>query len=173
MFILFDSWPKMGFDFFSNVWLILTLLLYVKKKKVTFSPGFLFAELVIPDKANVFYAMSTTANFDFVLRQQRKGQKKVLRASASLSRLVKWPPPLPPEHLDPWARRAFWEDLCPIRERAFVEPFLDCKRDANGGLPWRLAKCCRSTLWERELCMRRNAGATEEEKRRREKRLPD
>lgn len=93
MFILFDSWPKMGFDFFSNVWLILTLLLYVKKKKVTFSPGFLFAELVIPDKANVFYAMSTTANFDFVLRQQRKGQKKVLRASASLSRLVKWPPP--------------------------------------------------------------------------------
>ncbi|KAF6720584.1 Ral guanine nucleotide dissociation stimulator-like 1 [Oryzias melastigma] len=46
-------------------------------------------ELVIPDKANVFYAMSTTANFDFVLRQQRKGQKKVLRASASLSRLVK------------------------------------------------------------------------------------
>ncbi|XP_004072029.1 ral guanine nucleotide dissociation stimulator [Oryzias latipes] len=46
-------------------------------------------ELVIPDKANVFYAMSTTANFDFVLRQQRKGQKKVLRATASLSRLVK------------------------------------------------------------------------------------
>ncbi|RVE69081.1 hypothetical protein OJAV_G00074170 [Oryzias javanicus] len=46
-------------------------------------------ELVIPDKANVFYAMSTAANFDFVLRQQRKSQKKVLRASASLSRLMK------------------------------------------------------------------------------------
>lgn len=52
-------------------------------------PFSLLAELVIPDKANVFYAMSTTANFDFVLRQQRKGQKKVLRATASLSRLVK------------------------------------------------------------------------------------
>uniref|UniRef100_A0A3B5MMF1 Ral guanine nucleotide dissociation stimulator-like 3a n=1 Tax=Xiphophorus couchianus TaxID=32473 RepID=A0A3B5MMF1_9TELE len=29
-------------------------------------------ELLVPDKANVFYAMSTTANFDFVLREARK-----------------------------------------------------------------------------------------------------
>ncbi|KTG40115.1 hypothetical protein cypCar_00001414 [Cyprinus carpio] len=29
-------------------------------------------ELLIPDKANVFYAMCTTANFDFVLRQRYK-----------------------------------------------------------------------------------------------------
>ncbi|XP_060946266.1 ral guanine nucleotide dissociation stimulator-like [Limanda limanda] len=43
-------------------------------------------ELLIPDKANVFYAMSTTANFDFVLRQFPKGQKKPLRATSSLGR---------------------------------------------------------------------------------------
>ncbi|XP_041832945.1 ral guanine nucleotide dissociation stimulator-like [Melanotaenia boesemani] len=46
-------------------------------------------ELLIPDKANVFYAMSTTANFDFVLRQYHKGQRKPLRATSSLGRLTK------------------------------------------------------------------------------------
>ncbi|KAK5914503.1 hypothetical protein CgunFtcFv8_008942 [Champsocephalus gunnari] len=46
-------------------------------------------ELLIPDKANVFYAMSTTANFDFVLRQYPKGQKKPLRATCSLGRNTK------------------------------------------------------------------------------------
>lgn len=46
-------------------------------------------ELLIPDKANVFYAMSTTANFDFVLRQFHKGQKKPLRATSSLGRYTK------------------------------------------------------------------------------------
>ncbi|XP_028267576.1 ral guanine nucleotide dissociation stimulator-like 1 isoform X2 [Parambassis ranga] len=46
-------------------------------------------ELLIPDKANVFYAMSTTANFDFVLRQYHKGQKKPLRPTSSLGRFTK------------------------------------------------------------------------------------
>ncbi|KAK2833908.1 hypothetical protein Q5P01_017797 [Channa striata] len=46
-------------------------------------------ELLIPEKANVFYAMSTTANFDFVLRQFPKGQKKPLRATCSLGRCTK------------------------------------------------------------------------------------
>ncbi|TKS92449.1 Ral guanine nucleotide dissociation stimulator-like 1 [Collichthys lucidus] len=46
-------------------------------------------ELLIPDKANVFYAMSTTANFDFVLRQFSKGQKKPLTATSSLGRYTK------------------------------------------------------------------------------------
>ncbi|XP_069557246.1 ral guanine nucleotide dissociation stimulator-like 1 [Brachyistius frenatus] len=46
-------------------------------------------ELLIPDKANVFYAMSTMANFDFVLRQYQKGQKKPLRATSSLGRFSK------------------------------------------------------------------------------------
>ncbi|XP_029364151.1 ral guanine nucleotide dissociation stimulator-like 1 [Echeneis naucrates] len=46
-------------------------------------------ELIIPDKANVFYAMSTTANFDFLLRQFPKGQKKPLRATSSLGRYTK------------------------------------------------------------------------------------
>ncbi|XP_036945530.1 ral guanine nucleotide dissociation stimulator-like 1 [Acanthopagrus latus] len=46
-------------------------------------------ELLIPDKANVFYAMSTTANFDFILRQFSKGQKKPLRATSSLGRYTK------------------------------------------------------------------------------------
>lgn len=48
-----------------------------------------FSDLLIPDKANVFYAMSTTANFDFVLRQSPKGQKKPLTATASLGRYTK------------------------------------------------------------------------------------
>ncbi|CAJ1075411.1 LOW QUALITY PROTEIN: ral guanine nucleotide dissociation stimulator-like 1 [Xyrichtys novacula] len=46
-------------------------------------------ELLIPDKANVFYAMSTTANFDFVLRQLHKCQKKPLKATLSLGRYSK------------------------------------------------------------------------------------
>ncbi|XP_026204271.1 ral guanine nucleotide dissociation stimulator-like 1 [Anabas testudineus] len=46
-------------------------------------------ELIIPEKANVFYAMSTSANFDFVLRQFPKGQKKALRATSSLGRYTK------------------------------------------------------------------------------------
>ncbi|XP_040047387.2 ral guanine nucleotide dissociation stimulator-like 3b isoform X2 [Gasterosteus aculeatus] len=46
-------------------------------------------ELLIPDKANVFYAMSTLANFDFVLRKFHKGQKKPLRATSSLGRYAK------------------------------------------------------------------------------------
>ncbi|XP_061568822.1 ral guanine nucleotide dissociation stimulator-like 1 [Cololabis saira] len=46
-------------------------------------------ELLIPNKANVFYAMCTTANFDFVLRQYHKGQSKVLRPTSSLGRFTK------------------------------------------------------------------------------------
>ncbi|XP_017311886.2 ral guanine nucleotide dissociation stimulator-like 1 [Ictalurus punctatus] len=42
-------------------------------------------ELIIPDKANVFYAMSTSANYDFVLRRCPKGQRKQLARSASMS----------------------------------------------------------------------------------------
>ncbi|MCJ8739375.1 hypothetical protein PDJAM_G00046480 [Pangasius djambal] len=42
-------------------------------------------ELIIPDKANVFYAMSTSANYDFVLRRCPKGQRKQLTRSASMS----------------------------------------------------------------------------------------
>lgn len=50
----------------------------------------LFSELLVPDKANVFYAMSTTANFDFVLRHHHKCQKKALRPTRSLGRFTKW-----------------------------------------------------------------------------------
>lgn len=46
-------------------------------------------ELLIPDKANVFYAMSTTANFDFVLRKYQQDQKKPLSATRSLGRYTK------------------------------------------------------------------------------------
>ncbi|XP_056609072.1 ral guanine nucleotide dissociation stimulator-like 1 [Triplophysa dalaica] len=42
-------------------------------------------ELHIPEKANVFYAMSTSANYDFVLRKSPKGQRKHLTRSVSLS----------------------------------------------------------------------------------------
>ncbi|XP_051995445.1 ral guanine nucleotide dissociation stimulator-like 1 isoform X2 [Xyrauchen texanus] len=42
-------------------------------------------ELHIPEKANVFYAMSTSANYDFVLRRCLKGQRKQLIRSVSLS----------------------------------------------------------------------------------------
>jgi len=50
---------------------------------------FVFPELLIPDKANVFYAMSTGSNFDFVLRQFPKGQKKPLGGTSSLGRYTK------------------------------------------------------------------------------------
>ncbi|KAA0706119.1 Ral guanine nucleotide dissociation stimulator-like 1 [Triplophysa tibetana] len=40
-------------------------------------------ELHIPEKANVFYAMSTSANYDFVLRKCPKGQRKHLSRSVS------------------------------------------------------------------------------------------
>ncbi|CAM4337557.1 unnamed protein product [Leuciscus chuanchicus] len=42
-------------------------------------------ELHIPEKSNVFYAMSTSANYDFVLRRCPKGQRKQLVRSVSLS----------------------------------------------------------------------------------------
>ncbi|XP_062840982.1 ral guanine nucleotide dissociation stimulator-like 1 [Trichomycterus rosablanca] len=42
-------------------------------------------ELVMPDKANVYYAMSTSANYDFVLRRCPKGQRKQLARSVSMS----------------------------------------------------------------------------------------
>lgn len=42
-------------------------------------------ELHIPKKANVYYAMSTSANYDFVLRRCPKGQRKQLMRSVSLS----------------------------------------------------------------------------------------
>ncbi|XP_036445365.1 ral guanine nucleotide dissociation stimulator-like 1 isoform X1 [Colossoma macropomum] len=42
-------------------------------------------ELLIPDKANVYYAMSTSANYDFVLRHYPKGQRKQLTRSVSMS----------------------------------------------------------------------------------------
>ncbi|XP_016365862.1 ral guanine nucleotide dissociation stimulator-like 1 [Sinocyclocheilus rhinocerous] len=40
-------------------------------------------ELLIPDKANVFYAMCTTANFDFVLRQHYKNLSRAPGSSWS------------------------------------------------------------------------------------------
>ncbi|KAG7214518.1 hypothetical protein INR49_023033, partial [Caranx melampygus] len=40
-------------------------------------------ELLIPDKANVFYAMCTTANYDFVLRQHWRSHGKHLGSSSS------------------------------------------------------------------------------------------
>ncbi|XP_056228503.1 ral guanine nucleotide dissociation stimulator-like 1 isoform X1 [Seriola aureovittata] len=40
-------------------------------------------ELLIPDKANVFYAMCTTANYDFVLRQHWRSPGKHLGSSSS------------------------------------------------------------------------------------------
>uniref|UniRef100_A0A3Q1FC61 Ral guanine nucleotide dissociation stimulator-like 3a n=1 Tax=Acanthochromis polyacanthus TaxID=80966 RepID=A0A3Q1FC61_9TELE len=40
-------------------------------------------ELQIPDKANVFYAMCTTANYDFVLRQRWKSHGRHLGSSSS------------------------------------------------------------------------------------------
>ena len=36
----------------------------------------LSSELQIPDKANVFYAMCTQANYDFVLRQRWKSHSR-------------------------------------------------------------------------------------------------
>uniref|UniRef100_A0A673N4I7 Ral guanine nucleotide dissociation stimulator-like 3a n=1 Tax=Sinocyclocheilus rhinocerous TaxID=307959 RepID=A0A673N4I7_9TELE len=42
-------------------------------------------ELHVPEKANVYYAMSTSANYDFVLRRCPKGQRKQLIRSVSLS----------------------------------------------------------------------------------------
>ncbi|XP_059900067.1 ral guanine nucleotide dissociation stimulator-like 1 [Gadus macrocephalus] len=46
-------------------------------------------ELLVPDKANVFYAMSTAANFDFVLRRVAENTKTPLRATTSLGRRTK------------------------------------------------------------------------------------
>lgn len=59
---------------------------YTRTAFLTVVLVFLLAELLIPDKANVFYAMSTTANFDFVLRKYEKDQRKPLRATSSLGR---------------------------------------------------------------------------------------
>lgn len=67
---------------------VTSCLMSVTKKTLFKCFFFLSSELLIPDKANVFYAMSTTANFDFVLRQYHKGQKKALRPTSSLGRFT-------------------------------------------------------------------------------------
>lgn len=41
-------------------------------------------ELLIPEKANVFYAMCTTANYDFVLRQRYKNHRRTPSSTWSL-----------------------------------------------------------------------------------------
>lgn len=53
------------------------------------------SELQIPDKANVFYAMCTTANYDFVLRQRWRSHRRHFGSSSSLgaqpkNRYAKW-----------------------------------------------------------------------------------
>ncbi|KAG5832840.1 hypothetical protein ANANG_G00295470 [Anguilla anguilla] len=45
-------------------------------------------ELLIPDKANVFYAMCTTANYDFILRQRRNCRRKAFDYTATLGPLT-------------------------------------------------------------------------------------
>ncbi|KAG5853858.1 hypothetical protein ANANG_G00031050 [Anguilla anguilla] len=45
-------------------------------------------ELRIPEKANVFYAMSTSANYDFILRQKWRGNCRPLGSSSSLGSLT-------------------------------------------------------------------------------------
>ncbi|XP_041840004.1 ral guanine nucleotide dissociation stimulator-like 1 isoform X2 [Melanotaenia boesemani] len=44
-------------------------------------------ELLIPDKANVFYAMCTSANYDFVLRQRWRSHGRQFGSSSSLGAL--------------------------------------------------------------------------------------
>lgn len=73
MFILYENYKSKGFCFYS-VMHKYNILLHV-----------FVVELHIPDKANVFYAMSTSANYDFVLRRCPKGQRKQLIRSVSLS----------------------------------------------------------------------------------------
>lgn len=50
---------------------------------------FYFSELVIPDNANVFYAMNTSVNFDFLLRVRGSAGRAVQlrsRCSSTLPR---------------------------------------------------------------------------------------
>lgn len=45
-----------------------------------------FLELVIPDSANVFYAMNSQVNFDFILRKKNATEDQVkLRSRTSLT----------------------------------------------------------------------------------------
>ena len=47
---------------------------------------FFFLELVIPDSANVFYAMNSQVNFDFILRKKNSVEEQVkLRSRTSLT----------------------------------------------------------------------------------------
>ncbi|XP_062388045.1 ral guanine nucleotide dissociation stimulator-like 1 [Sardina pilchardus] len=46
-------------------------------------------ELLIPDKANVFYAMSTSANYDFVLRHCPKGYRRPPLSASGLGTLTR------------------------------------------------------------------------------------
>lgn len=62
---------------YSRCFFLLTYLALSKSMLLLF---FFISELLIPDKANVFYAMCTTANYDFVLRQL---YKNVSRAPGS------------------------------------------------------------------------------------------
>lgn len=60
-------------------------------------------ELQIPDKANVFYAMCTSSNYDFVLRQRWRSNRRCFGSSSSpvdaaKTRCAKWKMPVHAEY---------------------------------------------------------------------------
>lgn len=63
------------------------------------------SELQIPDKANVFYAMCTSSNYDFVLRQRWRSYRRCFGSSSSpgdaaKTRFAKWKMPERAEYVD-------------------------------------------------------------------------
>lgn len=69
--------------------LVSAFVLQMEKTKWYFT-SLLATELQIPDKANVFYAMCPTANYDFVLRQRWRSHGRNFGSSTSPGALPRW-----------------------------------------------------------------------------------
>lgn len=102
---------KCGKGSLSRVNLHTNIDLTKREKNSIFFPPFIYvfsfhsSELQIPDKANVFYAMCTSSNYDFVLRQRWRSHRRCFGSSSSpgdaaRNLFAKWKMPMHVEYQD-------------------------------------------------------------------------
>lgn len=94
------------------------------------------SELQIPDKANVFYAMCTSSNYDFVLRQRWRSHRRCFGSSSSpvggaKTCFAKWKMPVHAEYQD--SREQL---ICLSRTKSLME--FSHRERRQDSLSWKL-----------------------------------
>lgn len=94
------------------------------------------SELQIPDKANVFYAMCTSSNYDFLLRQRWRSHRRCFGSSSSpvgaaKTCFAKWKMPVHAEYQD--SREQL---ICLSRTKSWME--FSHRERRQDSLSWKL-----------------------------------